>query len=79
MFRFYCTVCKRQKRVRVMPKDVFNPQEKEILNRTGTCRWHRNKEHGMTHKESIGSKRVHHLFTIKSKTPVASKTKNKKG
>jgi len=41
MKRFYCTICKRVKRVRVLPSDVFTAIDQSIpSDRLGECDWH---------------------------------------
>jgi hypothetical protein len=40
MKRFYCTVCKRIKRVRVYPADIQDASSEMPENRVGTCRRH---------------------------------------
>ena len=40
MKRFYCTVCKKFKRVRQMPASVETPNAKEPIDRKGQCKWH---------------------------------------
>jgi hypothetical protein len=41
MKRFFCVICKRIKRVRVLPSDVQHYDVIENpINRTGTCRFH---------------------------------------
>jgi len=40
MKRFYCTICKRARRVRKYPSDVINTQSENVTDRTGTCVWH---------------------------------------
>ena len=40
MKRFYCTVCKRIKRVRVYPADIEGISNEMPENRVGTCRRH---------------------------------------
>ena len=40
MKRFYCTVCKKVKRVRVYPADIQNASNEAPDTRIGTCRRH---------------------------------------
>jgi hypothetical protein len=40
MKRFYCTECKRIKRVRNYPSNVKNVQSTNVTERQGTCNWH---------------------------------------
>jgi len=40
MNRFYCTVCKKVKRVRKYPTSVFNPIAPLPEDRIGQCNWH---------------------------------------
>lgn len=42
MKRFYCTVCKKFKRVRVMPASVVTPHAPKPEDRKGVCKWHVN-------------------------------------
>lgn len=42
MKRFYCTICKKYKRVRQYPPSVVNPHETNPQHRTGVCKWHVN-------------------------------------
>jgi len=41
MKKFYCTICLKLKYVRVMPKDILNPEDPNPLNRIGQCDFHR--------------------------------------
>lgn len=80
MKRFFCTTCKKIKYVNILPNGVENPKHPDPTQRLGTCKWHADKERGLTHAESIGSKRVRHPRTFsKPATTVAPKTKKKKG
>ena len=40
MKRFYCTICKRIKRVRVYPVSVDHASSDDVMTRKGTCAWH---------------------------------------
>lgn len=40
MKRFYCVVCKRVKRVRLMPDNVRNADAIDVRAREGECRRH---------------------------------------
>ena len=40
MKRFYCTVCKRVKRVRRIPPSVLTPNAEIVTERTGECAYH---------------------------------------
>ena len=40
MKRFYCTECKKIKRVRVIPLSVKQPEAEDVMERTGKCKWH---------------------------------------
>lgn len=40
MKRFYCTVCKKFKRVRQMPSNVATPNANKVADRVGVCKWH---------------------------------------
>ncbi len=40
MKRFYCTVCKRVKRVRRIPASVTTPNAEKVTERTGECVYH---------------------------------------
>jgi len=40
MKRFYCTVCKRIKRVRKYPANVVTPNAETVTNRVGSCTYH---------------------------------------
>lgn len=40
MKRFYCTICKRIKRVRKYPADIQNQYSDSVGNRIGTCTRH---------------------------------------
>jgi hypothetical protein len=40
MKRFYCTVCKRVKRVRRIPLNVVSPNAEIVTERTGECSYH---------------------------------------
>ncbi len=40
MKRFYCTICKRVKRVQNLPLGVENPSAGSPDARIGQCRWH---------------------------------------
>jgi len=40
MKRFYCTVCKRIKRVRKYPANVVTPNAETVTNRVGSCSYH---------------------------------------
>ncbi len=40
MKRFYCTICKKFKRVRNMPVNVKTPNAPKPEDRIGTCKWH---------------------------------------
>jgi hypothetical protein len=40
MKRFFCTLCKRVRRVRVMPDDVVPTAADVVSDRRGTCRHH---------------------------------------
>jgi hypothetical protein len=63
MKRFYCTTCEKFKRVRKYPGNVTNTTAEDPRAREGQCNWHYDKGRGMTHAESIGSKRVRPVFT----------------
>lgn len=47
MKRFYCTICERVKRVRVMPSNVIGLTYEDATKREGTCRFH--ATHGPRH------------------------------
>lgn len=70
MKRFFCTTCDSMKSVNRLPTSVENPLEKDPLRRVGQCKWHTDQQKGMTHAESIGSKKVHHAFVKTSKISV---------
>jgi len=40
MKRFYCTICKRARRVRKYPTNVSNVSAENVTDRTGQCAWH---------------------------------------
>jgi len=40
MKRFYCTICRKVKRVRRIPLDVMHPDAEDIYMRVGTCTRH---------------------------------------
>lgn len=40
MKRFYCTVCKRIKRVRKMPRLIETPESENVYERVGECNRH---------------------------------------
>lgn len=40
MKRFYCTVCKKFKRVRRLPNSVVNQNATNPQDRIGYCKWH---------------------------------------
>jgi len=43
MKRFYCTICKRVKRVRKLPATMDTPQADKVVERTGVCNLHEAK------------------------------------
>jgi len=43
MKRFYCTICKRVKRVRKLPPTMDTPQADKVVERTGVCNLHEAK------------------------------------
>lgn len=40
MRRFFCSVCNRPRRVKVMPSSVRRPDSEKVADRIGVCRWH---------------------------------------
>lgn len=40
MKRFYCTICRKVKRVRKYPTNVATPNAEDIYQREGTCNRH---------------------------------------
>lgn len=40
MKRFYCTICKKFKRVRQYPANIQNMDALRVQDRMGTCKWH---------------------------------------
>lgn len=48
MKRFYCTVCKKIKRVRVYPASVADTQATSPQNRIGECKYHSLRAHENT-------------------------------
>jgi len=76
MKRFYCTICKKVKHVRVLPQGVDIHQER-TKDRTGECRFHNSNE-----SRAVVHKRVRIVAGIGStrKTKASSaKTKSKRG
>jgi len=68
MKRFFCKVCKKQKRVRRMPDSVTQAQAYNVTERVGMCSWH-----------VIGRVHVPRIPSTKIKTvTVAVKSQNKR-
>lgn len=40
MKRFFCTVCKKYKRVRKFPRRIVNQHAQNPQHREGVCNWH---------------------------------------
>jgi hypothetical protein len=52
MKRFYCSVCKRIKRVRKLPLQIDTPQADKVSERTGVCNLHTNPQRVIQSKQT---------------------------
>ncbi len=80
--RFYCTICKRVRRARVLPQSVISHVEggREIgpQDRVGQCRWH-GRGDGMSRAAVTSRVRVvKHLGSTRKTSASAAKSKSKK-
>jgi hypothetical protein len=84
MKRFYCTICKKVKYVRVLPPgsepiEGMNNEAPSETNRTGVCRWH-NRGDGKS-RAAVNSRTrvVAHWGSTRKMSASSAKSKSKKG